>query len=84
MISNWVNIARAFKALHDLTFSEEPFYVSSRTELRNGARHAVEQFQTGLSQPPAERPPLIRWPFKIILYILLALCLVSIVLGGIQ
>jgi len=84
MISNWVNAARVLKALYDLSFSKEPFYVNSRAELQNGVRHAKEQFQAGLSVPSVERPPLIRQPFKLMLYLLLALCLESIVLGGIQ
>jgi hypothetical protein len=82
MISNWVNIARALKALYDLSFSQESFYVNSREELRSGVRRTVEQFQAGLSEPPAERPLLIRQPFKIMLYFLLAVCFVAIILSG--
>jgi hypothetical protein len=82
MISNWVNVARALKALHDLSFSKEPFYVNYRSELRNGVRHSIEQFQTGLNEPASERWPVIRQPFKLLLYFLLALCLVAIILGG--
>jgi hypothetical protein len=50
MVSNWVNIARALKALYDLSFSQEPFYVNSRTELRNGIRHSIDQFRDGLAE----------------------------------
>ena len=60
MISNWVNIARALKGLYDLLFSQAPFYVNSRAELRNGVKHSIRQFQTGLHEPPVERPPLIK------------------------
>jgi hypothetical protein len=84
MMSNWVNIARALKALPDLSFSQEAFYVNSREELCNGIRHTIEQFQTGLSEPSVERPSLIRQPFKTMLYFLLALILVSIALGSRQ
>jgi len=84
MISNWVNIARALKGLYDLLFSQAPFYFNSRAELPNGFRHSIRQFQTGLHEPHVERPRLIRKPFKIMLYFLLALVLVSIVLGGRQ
>jgi hypothetical protein len=82
MVSNWVNIARALKGLYDLSFSQEPFYVNSRAELRNDVKHSIAQFQAALDEPPVEEPPLIRKPFKIMLYFLLALVLVSIVLGG--
>src|SRR6266404_6913590 len=61
-----------------------PFYVNSRAELRNGVRHSIRQFQTGLHEPPVERPRLIRKPFKIMLYFLFPLVLVSILLGGRQ
>ncbi len=83
MVSNWVNITRALKGLYDLLFSQAPFYVDSRAELRNGVTHIIGQFQTGRHEP-VERPQLIRKPFKIMLYFLLALVLVSIVLGGRQ
>jgi hypothetical protein len=82
MTSNWVNTARALKALYDLSFSQEPFYVNSRVELRNGVRQSVAQFRAGLSEPLAERRPLIRRPFKIMLYVLLTLCLVCVLLTG--
>lgn len=84
MINNWVKIARALKGLYDWLFSQAPFYVNSRAELRSGVRHSIRQFQTGLHEPLAERPRLIRKPFKIMLYFLLALVLVSILLGGRQ
>jgi hypothetical protein len=82
MISNWVNTARVLKALCDLTFSQDAFYATSREELRNGIRRAVCQFHAGLSGPPVERPPLIRQPFKTMLYVLLAVCFVAIILIG--
>jgi hypothetical protein len=84
MVSNWVNIARALKGLYDLLFSQAPFYVNSRAELRNDVEHRIAQFQAAQNEPPIERPPLIRKPPKIMLYFLLALLLVSIVLGGRQ
>jgi hypothetical protein len=84
MVSNWVNIARALKGLYDLSFSQEPFYVNSRTESRDDLKHCIAQFQAALDEPPIEIPPLIRQPFKIMLFFLLALVLVSIILGGRQ
>jgi hypothetical protein len=82
MISNWVNTARALKALYDLSFSEAPFYVNSRAGLRDGVRHTIAQFQAGLNKPLVEEPPLIRESIKIMLYVLLALCFIAIILGG--
>ena len=82
MISNWVNTARVLKALYDLSFSQEPFYVDSRADFRRGIRHTTEQIQAGLTEPLVEQPPLIRKPFKVMLYLLLALVLASVVLGN--
>ena len=82
MTSNWVNAARALKAVSDLAFSEEPFYVDSRAELRNGIGYSIEQFRSGFDDPPSERPPRIRKPFKVMLCLLGVLVLVSIVFGS--
>ena len=84
MLSSVINSLRAFKGLYDLVFSDEKFYVDSRAELKNGIGYSIEQFREGYNdpRPASEKPVLIRKPFKIMLYVLLAVLLIAQVLGG--
>jgi hypothetical protein len=70
MMSNWVDFAYVPKPLYDLWFSREPFYMDSRAELRNGIGYSIEQFRSGFDDPPRERPPRIRKPFRAMLCLL--------------
>jgi len=86
MISTIINSLRAFKGLYDLIFSDKKFYVDSRAELKNGIGYSIEQFREGYNnpRPASEKSVLIRKPFKIALYILLALTLASMIAGSIM
>ena len=82
MTGNWVEYRPRIEGLVRSVVLERavlrPF--PSRVAERNRLQH--EQFRSGLSEPPLERPPRIKKLFKMVVYFLLALWLVSIVLGG--
>jgi hypothetical protein len=81
MIAWVINSLRAFKAGHDLAFSDEPFYVKSRQEFKQGAQAAVAAAKEGYRNP-APRERLIRKPFRILLAILIAIFVIAVMFGG--
>ena len=81
MLSSVITSLRVFKGLYDLLFSDEKFYVDSRAELKNGVGYSIEQFKAGLNEPPVPREPLIRKPFKFMLYVLLAIFILAVMFG---
>jgi hypothetical protein len=83
-VSSVINSLRAFKGMYDLIFSDEKTYIDARAEFKNGIGYSIEQFKEGCNNPTpaAEKPVLIRKPFKIMLYILLAIFLLAVMFGG--
>ncbi len=58
--------------------------MDSRAELKNGVGYSIEQFREGYNnpRPASEKPVLIRKPFKTMLYVLLAVLLIALFVGG--
>lgn len=86
MISTVINCLRAFKAAHDVAFSDKPDAAETRAELRNGIGYSVQQFKAGYlsPQPTPVHSTRIRKPFKVALYILSAILLITIMFAGRQ
>jgi hypothetical protein len=91
MISITINTLRASKAVLDLIFSDKPENRRQREELvhewecmKEQARQGIREFndlRTGRKVLPPEEP-MIRKPFQIALWILLAVTLLAMLWGG--
>jgi hypothetical protein len=91
MTGRTINSLRAWKAIWDLTFSEKPEHQRQRDELRHEWECMKRQTRGGLREfedvrsgskmlPPGV--PVIRKPFKVALWILLAVIFVATLFGG--
>jgi hypothetical protein len=81
MPSSVINSLRVFKALYDLAYSEDQFYVEQRAEFLGGVRHCIEQAKEGYRNPPPARE-YVRKPFKVLLGILMFVLFLAVLLGG--
>ena len=83
-MSSVINSLRAFKGMYDLIFSDEKTYIDARAEFKNGIGYSIEQFKEGCNNPTpaAEKPVLIRKPFKILLGILMLVLFLAVLFGG--
>ena len=91
MIGTTINSLRAWKAIWDVMFSEKPEHQRQREELRQEWKHMKQQTRAGIREfddvrtgrkvlPPAV--PFIRKPFRVALWILLAIMFLAILFGG--
>ena len=86
MINNPFLLALAIRNLLRAWFSNDPEYKERRDrDARAFQREVIEPFKEGYNnpRPASEKPVLIRKPFKIMLAVLLAVIILSMIVGGI-
>jgi hypothetical protein len=81
MTSTWINVARSVFNAAKIWVSDDPDYVEIREAIKADFRqNVVQAFKEGYCGPPRPKQVLLRKPFQIALYILLAAIFLSMII----